>query len=386
MRRTNYTPYLVLLGALLSVMSFSEKRTESLRSGTVKLCAPFWDGLHRSKVWFAAAVRTSPPRSLEMEQLQLENEMLRAQIEKVREWLLFQERIDEQWERLQLIANRTEGEYFWKEFFRRRSEELSELIDMQIQSLPARVIFREPASWSSSLWINVGERDNEMLGKRIVGKNSPVVLGTSLVGVVEYVGRSQSRVRLITDSGVVPAVRVIRGGEQDRMLLEHADVLLKNLELREDLFSEETMRALMNLKNLLSQESSERFLAKGELYGSSGHHLRMHSQILRGAGFNYDFSDLEGPARDLRTGEANDGSSPIPLLKTGDLLVTSGLDGVFPPGLRVATVTKIELLREGACSYELQARSTAGDLNDLTYLLIIPPISEEVQKENSFRK
>jgi cell shape-determining protein MreC len=377
MKRTSYTPYLVLLGALLSVMSFSEKQTESLRARTVKLCSPFWDGVHRSKVWFAAAVRPSAPHSLEMEQLQLENEMLRAQIEKVREWLLFQERIDEQWERLQLIASRTEGELFWKEFFRRRSEELSELIDMQIQSLPARVVFREPASWSSSLWINVGERDNELLGKRVVSKNSPVILGTSLVGVVEYVGRTQSRVRLITDSGVVPAVRVIRGGEQDRMLLEHTDVLLKSLELREDLFSEETARALTHLKNLLSQESPERFLAKGELYGSSGQHLRTHSQVLQGAGFNYDFGDVEGSARDLRTGEAHDGSPPISLLKTGDLLVTSGLDGVFPPGLRVAIVTKIERLREGACSYALQARSTAGDLNDLTYLLVIPPVNEE---------
>lgn len=365
MRRVNYTPYLLLIGTLLSVMSLSKEKAESFRSLSVKMVSPFWDGLHSSKLWFATAVRGSSAQSIEKEQLRLENEMLRAQIEKVREWLLFEERIDEQWERLKILGQHDEGELFWKEFFRRRSEQLSELIDMQLQSLPARVVFREPASWSSSLWVNVGEKDNESLGKVIVAKNSPVVVGTSLVGVVEQVGRTQSRVRLITDSSLVPAVRVIRGGEQNRMLLEHLEPLIKGLETREDLFSDEASRVLMTLKGLLGKEVSERYLAKGEIYGSSSQALRSHSQNLKGVGFNYDFADEEGPARDLRTGE---------ILKEGDLLVTSGLDGVFPPGLRVATVSKIERLREGATSYELEARAGAGNLQELTYVLILPPI------------
>ena len=50
------------------------------------------------------------------------------------------------------------------------------------------MVFREPSSWSSAFWIDVGERQNKALGKNIVAKNSPVLFGTSIVGVVEYVG------------------------------------------------------------------------------------------------------------------------------------------------------------------------------------------------------
>ena len=368
MRRVSYTPYFILIGFLFSFMSLKQETVDHLRSSAVRVVHPFWDALHSSKLWLATAVHPAPLHSLETENLRLENELLRAQIEKVREWLLFEERIEEQWQRLRLLGQRTEGELFWKEFFRRRSEQLSELIDLQLQSLPARVVFREPASWSSSFWINVGEKDNEALGKAIVSKNSPVVVGTALVGVVEYVGKSQSRVRMITDASLVPAVRVLRGEEQNRFTLEHLEAVLKMVEQREDLFSEEIVTTLTSLKKTLSLEMSDRFLAKGEIYGSCNHSMRSHSQTLKGVGFNYDFADEEGPARDLRTGD---------ILREGDLLVTSGLDGVFPPGLRVGIVTRIEVLREGATSYELESRPAAYCLSDLTHVLVLPPVREE---------
>lgn len=368
MRRRSYTPYLILVGFLFSVMSFNENTVDRFRGGAVKIVSPFWDALHSSKVWLGSIVHPKLPPSLETEQLRLENEMLRAQIEKVREWLLFQERIDEQWERLSILNQKDDGELFWKDFFRRRSEQLAELIDLQLQSLPARVVFREPSSWSSCFWVNVGEKDNEFLGKTVVSKNSPVVMGTALVGVVEYVGKSKSRVRLITDSSLVPAVRAIRGKEQNRLILEHLETVLKAVEVREDLFSKETLETLSQLKSSLSKESIDRYLAKGEIYGSSSQSCRSHSQVLKGVGFNYDFADVEGSARDLRTGD---------ILKEGDLLVTSGLDGVFPPGLRVGMVSKVERLREGATSYELEARAAAGNLHDLIYVLILPSIQRD---------
>ncbi|MES2345271.1 MAG: rod shape-determining protein MreC [Chlamydiota bacterium] len=371
MRRVNYTPYLVLIGFLFSVMSLSPDSANKLRGTSMKIIAPFWDGIHFSKVWLASALHLNISDSLELQQLRLENEMLTSQIEKVREWLLFEERIDEQWERLKALGQHNEGELFWKEFFRRRSEQLAELIDLQLQSLPARVVFREPASWSSSFWVNVGEKDNEMLGTLIVSKNSPVVIGTSLVGVVEYVGRKQSRVRLITDSSLVPAVRVSRNGEQNRFVLEHLDIVLKNVEMREDLFSEEIFAALESLKQTLSQDVTERLLAKGEIYGSSSQLMRSHSQTLKGVGFNYDFADEEGTARDLRTGN---------ILREGDLLVTSGLDGVFPPGLRVGFVVKVDQLREGATSYELEAKAAAGNLHELTHVLVLPALGTRIHE------
>ena len=45
------------------------------------------------------------------------------------------------------------------------------------------------------------------------------------------------------------------------------------------------------------------YLAKGELYGSSKPLWRTQRHQLKGTGFNYDFADGEGPARDLQTGK-----------------------------------------------------------------------------------
>jgi cell shape-determining protein MreC len=97
---------------------------------------------------------------------------------------------------------------------------------------------------------------------------------------------------------------------------------------------------------------------------------------LKGIGFNYDFADKEGPARDLRSGEPYGGSyskEPVQLLRLGDLLVTTGLDGIFPSGFRVGIVSSVETLKEGASSYEIEAISTAGNLNDLNAVFVLPP-------------
>jgi rod shape-determining protein MreC len=206
------------------------------------------------------------------------------------------------------------------------------------EAIIARVVFRPFNSWNSSLWIDKGELDNTT--EYSILKNSPVVVGKSIIGVIDYVGKHQSRVRLITDASLNPSVRVFR----------KEDPLEKN--------------------------STRLYLAKGELQGGSGPYWRRGSSILRGTGFNYDFEDEKGRARDLRTGKimGQVTSSSVPLLKVNDLLVTTGMDGIFPPDWEVAIVTKIELLKEGDYFYELEAIPTAGNLHDLKTVFIIPPI------------
>ena len=98
--------------------------------------------------------------------------------------------------------------------------------------------------------------------------------------------------------------------------------------------------------------------------------------MLKGIGFNYNTADEEGPSRSLRTGKPL-GVSAAPesaLIQAGDLLITSGLDGVFPPGIPVAIATKIASLKEGSYSYELEAKPAAGDLNDLQSVFVLPPL------------
>jgi rod shape-determining protein MreC len=388
MRRISYRPYLFLILFFFCVMSLSQESSERIRSYVVCSFAPCWRGFNflKEKMLFLLTpplpfAAHSPVDAFEIERLSQENQLLRAQIENVREWLLYEDRIQEQVSRYKLLSQANFNDIFWKEFFKRRSQELCRALDLQICALPAKVIFREPASWSSTLWINLGEKDNQKLNKRIVGKNSPVLLGTSIVGVVEYVGDYQSRVRLITDSRLTPSVRVSRGNEQNRYLLEHLEALIFALELREDLFSSTgesiTLNQQLNrLKKALLQQSGDFHLAKGEIHGTSHPLWRSRSQVLKGIGFNYDFADDEGPARDLRSGEPYDMSRKgelIPLLRPGDLLVTTGLDGIFPSGFRVGIVSTVQTLKEGASSYEIEAVSTAGNLDLLTHVFVLPP-------------
>lgn len=386
MRKISYRPYLFLILFFFSLMSLPTGGAERIRSAFVCSLAPCWSGLNflREKTVilvslpFSAGFRSSDT-ALELERLQQENHLLKSQIGNVRDWLLNEDRIEEQLARYKMLSQLDSKERVTKEFFQRRSSELSRMLDLQICSLPATVIFREPAFWSSTLWVNVGERDNEKLGMKVIGKNSPVILGTSIVGVVEYVGRAQSRVRLITDSRLAPSVRATRGNEQNRFLLEHLDSLIFALQLRSDLFSSEqesksAAQVLYRLRQAMQQQSKDLYLAKGELRGTNNPLWRSRSQVLKGAGFNYDFPDAEGPARDLRSGEAySNRKDLVPLLTEGDLLVTTGLDGIFPEGLRVATVSHVQTLKEGASSYEIEAVSTAGNLDELSHVFILPP-------------
>ena len=167
----------------------------------------------------------------------------------------------------------------------------------------------------SSLWVNVGEEDNRVLGRGVIAKNSPVVSGGALVGVVDYVGKRQSRVRLITDSGLSPSVCAMRGGGNH--------------------------------------------LAKGELHGSSAPLWRSRSLQLKGIGFHFDSGDQQGGS-----------------LQEGDLLVTTGLDGVFPPDLLVGRVVKVSATRPGGYAFDIEALAAATNLNDLQTLFVLPPLSD----------
>ena len=349
MRRLSYKPYIILALFLFVILNLPSSWVENVRSSSVALLTLPWRAFHFFKTKPKGITR-------EIEVLRQENLVLHSQIEMLRHFLNQETLIEKEVKRIQ------EGE-----FFQRRREDLLCLVDLQARSVSARVIFREPVSWSSSLWINVGERNNQALKKRIVAKNSPVVVGTSVVGVVEYVGRKRSRVRLITDSGLSPSVRVVRYGEQDRFSVEQIESVIEDLAARGDY--KEAIGILQTVKKSLVAEKEPLYLAKGEISGSSNPLWRSRGSTLQGRGFNYDFADEEGPARSLL-------SSDPPLVQVGDLLVTTGMDGVFPAGLRVAHVVHLQKLREGACAYTLEAKATAGDLTNLSYISVLPPLEE----------
>jgi hypothetical protein len=121
------------------------------------------------------------------------------------------------------------------------------------------------------------------------------------------------------------------------------------------------------------------FLAKGEIQGMRYPLWRERGAVLRGQGFNYDFEDAEGPSRDLRTGKINSSlEKGLPLIQAGDNIITTGMDGLFPGGLQVGTVSKVYPLKEGSSSYEAEIKSPIQDFEDLVFLTILPALSDPI--------
>ena len=140
--------------------------------------------------------------------------------------------------------------------------------------------------------------------------------------------------------------------------------------------AEEWVETLKGWKEELEVGPS-RHLAKGELHGSSAPLWRGCSTILKGVGFNYDFSDEEGEGLELHTGRPHSdlrGRSNVSLIEVGDLLVTTGMDGIFPADLPVAFVKEVSPLSEGAIFYEILATPTAPSLIDLSVVTVLPRV------------
>ena len=380
MKRISIKPYLFLGVFFLFVLSLSENFTGGLRSVSVSAVGPVWKGIHAAKKRGVNDVSSAA-----LQHLKLENELLKTELESLKEWVISEGRREEELARLLWLNGLEERGDGSCPIYKRRAQELSRLIEMQMQAVPAKVIFRDPTSWSSSLWLNVGTKENEALGSQIVAVDSPVVVGSALVGVVEQVEKTKCRVRLITDSGLAPSVRALRGEEQSRVFLDQLTALKTTLELQEELkgctrAEKEMLTLIEQMRNESTGAHESAYLAKGELFGSSNPLWRSRGNLLRGVGFNYDFGDAEGPARNLRTGASLDGSLPSePLLRGGDLLVTTGFDGVFPAGLHVARVTEIGRLREGASSYELTAEPIIPHLDHLETVFVLPPLEAHIQ-------
>lgn len=315
------------MGALFLFMSLPPLIVSSLRGRALALFSPLMKTAHSSS------------RKNEQVLLESENHLLRSELNK------------------------------WHRRFELNPTNRSKIV-------AAHVIYRDPGSWSSSLWIDVGSGSDP-----IVQKKSPVIVGNALIGMIDYVGKKQARVRLISDMGLQPAVRAIRGLPQNMNLIEHLLPLIRHLNHRSDLpLSKEEqstlLKTLTQFKERLFADYEGWYGAKGILQGGGTPLWRSVNQTLRGIGFNYDFPDEKGPARELM--------NRVPIIAVADLLVTTGLDGIFPEGLAVAEVTQVYPLREGAYTYEIEAVPVAGNLDLLQTLFVIPPVGYDEADQPGF--
>lgn len=225
----------------------------------------------------------------------------------------------------------------------------SQLLSPYFQKLTiGRVIYRDPAYWGSSCWVNVGKNQG-------IRKNSPVLQGKFLIGLIDYVGENQSRIRLITDIGMSPSVVGVRGGVHAWLAKEQIRSLVTKIDALSNSYLQEKQTALSQLQELffcIQVDEKNAFLSRGVLSGRGGPLWKPNALTLYGEGFS------------LVKGKT---------LRPGDILVTTGLDGVFPPGLLVAEVTKVELPPEGACAFKLEAQSFLCDESQVAFL-ILPPM------------
>ncbi|MCH9621170.1 MAG: hypothetical protein S4CHLAM20_05870 [Chlamydiia bacterium] len=311
------------------------------------------------------AARPKDQKSIELSELKAENLHLREQIEEVKTYLQSEDYLEAIFKKCLYYETDTPSNY--SSYFKRRLDQFVSYLNVAKWQVPANVIYREPANWGSSIWVDVGEMQNKVYKKKIVAVDSPVIFGDQLIGVIEKVDKHKSLVRLITDSKVSPSVRCVRGAE--------SQVLLKNscLKLRELLSLNEKNEYKSLIKAIDDQleqfdETLTDYLAKGFLQGSSHPIWRSRSNELQGIGFNYDFADDEGAPRLLHE------TNKVPLFQKGDALLTTGMDGVFPANLLVAYVSKVEPLKEGAVSCELKAKITLPEFSDLRKVTILPPV------------
>lgn len=360
--------YFGIVAALLILLSISRSTSDNIRNNIGAILAPFWNKIASIK---------GDPKVLSSEEtiqkLQLENQLLKNE-------LAFQDKllVDKQW--LDTLMQKQSNIESIQTNYSAYLQNLKKSILYRLQAIPARIIFRSQDTFYNSFWINVGEMHNKLYPIKVICKNSPVLVGNSIVGVIDFVGSHQSRVTMITDPRLTPSVRVVRGGEQEGAFADQIEAFLSLINQGKVAISESDSSKLTDMlkqiKGKLQPEKKSFYLAKGELQGGAYASGRLQANILKGTGFNYDFPDEEGGARDLRTGHllSDPKAAPQPILKLHDLLVTTGFDGIFPPNLKVGTISKIELLKEGDYYYEVEAKPSAGNLNDLSLVFVIPPM------------
>jgi rod shape-determining protein MreC len=85
------------------------------------------------------------------------------------------------------------------------------------------------------------------------------------------------------------------------------------------------------------------------------------------------FGDLSNPAggMELRFAPADTDVQP------GDLLSTSGVDGVYPPGLAVARVDKIE--RRSESVFARIALSPLAQVRGTVHVMVLQPVTSQIE-------
>ncbi len=194
----------------------------------------------------------------------------------------------------------------------------------------APIIARDPGDWASFIWV---EAPNETAAQEWI--EAPAIVGDIAIGMVDFAHHRRCRVRLISDAQLSLSV---------------------------------TLSAQCEAASQIADQSSEGAVKcppmVGQVRGLGGALWNSSGTLLIGEGY------IPGPTR-IEICEL----THINILRSkrfapGDLLVTSGLDGIFPKNLRVGVVERVESDESSNTRYEFSAKS-AVDLHALSEVWIL---------------
>ncbi|MFA5250626.1 MAG: hypothetical protein WC371_04410, partial [Parachlamydiales bacterium] len=128
-----YLPLVFLASLLFFGLSLERPVQEKIRSLAIGALAPSWSFLNhfhhrlaqkKAVSGSSAALKSGPQEK----KLLLENQLLKNQSRGIYDWLTFDQRIDEQLERLKTILKAPVEEAYWQAFFQRRAEALRQIL------------------------------------------------------------------------------------------------------------------------------------------------------------------------------------------------------------------------------------------------------------------
>lgn len=288
----------------------------------------FDGGVREELTLFTRALKapfmSAPKDNVQLEQLKLENALLNNQLANLK--CLLQEK-----NRLLHISD-TSADTLYKP--------TSEIAI-------AQVLVKDLRPSSFTFWVDIGSNTCSF-----IGKGSPVCFGPYALGIIDYVGKRTSRVRLITDPKLQPSVTAIRGQAARSWMTDILDAFKADEKLQKSA----SKRAIQLIQSELQSGIPSIELASGYLTGQKRH---VGEELLRAEGFSKDVA-----------------------LQVGDRLITSGLDGMFPKGLIIGKIVEMTQPLPGALSYGAWIRPIYSKKRP-PYVYILPPLEAFIEDEEA---
>lgn len=198
-----------------------------------------------------------------------------------------------------------------------RFYEKAEIFYSQYTFLPAKIIARSRTTWSSGFWIDKGSNAHPAMRR-----GSAVVYGEQLIGYIQNIEQDRAHVRLLSDPHCILPCDIYSQSAGSALSNCMLDAFLKFVHSHPEKTEDEKRQLLQQLTTWRVKNSKPIVIARGEIFGY-GATLWSAQHSISG---RYFFS----------LNRENNTS-----IRTGDLVVTNGIDALIPPGFIVGHIDAV---------------------------------------------